>query len=51
VGDDAVHAVRGLRALVHGFVTLETAGGFGFPLDRDESFRRLLATFAAGLRR
>lgn len=50
-GDDAVHAVRGLRSLVHGFSALEAAGGFGLPLDRDESFRRLLATYAEGLRR
>jgi AcrR family transcriptional regulator len=47
--DDAIHAVRGLRSLVHGFASLEAAGGFGMPLDRDESFRRLIATFVAGL--
>ena len=41
-GDDAVHAVRGLRSVVHGFATLEVAGGFGLPLDCDESFRRLM---------
>ena len=49
-GDDAVHAARGLRSLVHGFTTLESAGGFGLPLDLDESFRRLLLTFVRGLR-
>lgn len=48
-GDDAIHAVRGLRSLLHGFVTLETGGGFGIPLDLDESFRRLVATYVAGL--
>lgn len=48
-GDDAVHAVRGLRSLVHGFATLEIAGGFGMPLDCDESFRRLVTVFIAGL--
>jgi hypothetical protein len=26
VGDDAIHAIRGLRALMHGFVSLEAAG-------------------------
>jgi AcrR family transcriptional regulator len=41
-GEDALHAVRGLRSVVHGFTTLEVAGGFGLPLDCDESFRRLL---------
>lgn len=45
-----IHAVRGLRSVVHGFATLELAGGFGMPLDRDESFRRLLRAFVAGLR-
>lgn len=48
-GDDAIHAVHGLRSLLHGFVTLETGGGFGIPLDLDESFRRLMATYVAGL--
>jgi len=49
-GDDALHATRGLRSLLHGFVSLETGGGFGLPLDLDESFRRLLQVFMAGLR-
>lgn len=48
-GDDAIHAVRALRSVVHGFTTLETAGGFGIPLDLDESFRRLVAMVVAGL--
>jgi hypothetical protein len=49
-GDDAIHAVRGLRSLKHGFVSLETGGGFGLPLDLDESYARLVQAFAAGLR-
>jgi AcrR family transcriptional regulator len=49
-GDDAVHAVRGLRAIVHGFSTLEAAGGFGLPLDSDESFRRLVQMLADELK-
>lgn len=48
--EDALHAVRGLRSIVHGFATLELAGGFGMPLDRDESFRRLVQIFIGGLR-
>ena len=48
-GEDGLHAVRGLRSLVHGFATLEAAGGFGLPLDCDESFRRLVDMFVAGL--
>ncbi len=49
-GEDAIHAVRGLRSIVHGFATLELAGGFGIPLDRDESYMRLLRAYVAGLR-
>jgi pimeloyl-ACP methyl ester carboxylesterase len=49
-GDAALHAVRGLRSLLHGFVALEAAGGFGLPLDLDESFGRLVRAFMAGLR-
>ena len=48
-GEDALHAVRGLRSLVHGFATLEIAGGFGLPLSLDESFNRLLAMFVRAL--
>lgn len=48
-GDDAIHAVRGLRSVVHGFATLEIAGGFGLPLDCDESFRRLIEALIRGL--
>lgn len=49
-GEDALHAVRALRAIVHGFVALEAGGGFGLPLDVRQSFDRLMATFARGLR-
>lgn len=49
-GDEALHAARGFRSTVHGFATLEVAGGFGIPLDLDESFERLLRNFVAGLR-
>jgi hypothetical protein len=48
-GDDALHAVRALRATVHGFATLEVVGGFGLPLDCDESFRRLILVLVRGL--
>ncbi|HET7560440.1 MAG TPA: TetR-like C-terminal domain-containing protein [Limnochordia bacterium] len=48
-GDAAVHAVRGLRSLLHGFASLEQKGGFGIPLDADESLRLLIATFIAGM--
>ncbi len=48
-GDDVYHAVRALRSVVHGFATLEVAGGFGMPLDCDESFRRLVLALIRGL--
>lgn len=48
---DAVHALRAFRSTVHGFATLEVAGGFGLPLECDESFRRLVAALAVGLQK
>jgi AcrR family transcriptional regulator len=45
----ALHALRGLRSAVHGFATLEAAGGFGIPLSIDESFTWLVECFVAGL--
>jgi AcrR family transcriptional regulator len=50
-GKDAVHALRAFRSTVHGFATLEVAGGFGLPLECDESFRRLVEALAAGFQR
>jgi AcrR family transcriptional regulator len=48
-GEDALHATRAFRSMVHGFATLEVAGGFGLPQDRDESFRRLVNALAVGI--
>jgi hypothetical protein len=47
--DAAVHTVRGLRSILHGFASIEQAGGFGLPLDLDQSFRQLIDTFLAGI--
>jgi len=41
-GADAVDATRALRATLHGFVALESAGGFGLPVDVDRSFDRVV---------
>lgn len=41
-GDGAIHAARGLRSALHGFVTLELNGGFGLDVDVDASFRWLV---------
>jgi AcrR family transcriptional regulator len=46
---ETVHALRALRASIHGFATLETSAGFGLSVDLDESFTRLVTTLAAGL--
>ncbi len=47
-GAEETHAIRAWRSLVHGFVSLEITGGFGLPLDLDESFRRLMRLFIGG---
>jgi AcrR family transcriptional regulator len=44
---EQIHAIRALRALVHGFVSLEQAGGFGMPVDLDESFQYLVDMYVA----
>jgi AcrR family transcriptional regulator len=50
-GDETIHAARALRSTMHGFVDLESRGGFGIDLDLDESYRRAVLAVAAGLRR
>jgi AcrR family transcriptional regulator len=47
--EDAIHAIRGLRSIVHGFISLEVAGGFGMPVDLDASFHWLINLFITGL--
>jgi AcrR family transcriptional regulator len=49
-GDDAIHAVRLLRSALHGFVSLEGAGGFALPLGLEESYERLIEMVDRGLR-
>lgn len=44
--DDAIDAIRGFRAMLHGFVSLEAAGGFRLRADVDRSFDRLVEGFA-----
>jgi AcrR family transcriptional regulator len=48
-GDAEVYALRSFRAAVHGYATLEAAGGFGMKVDLDASFQRLIAALAEGL--
>lgn len=49
-GDDAVDAARLVRSTLHGFVSLETGGGFGMPRSVDRSFERLLDALDHALR-
>jgi AcrR family transcriptional regulator len=48
-GDRAIHGARIVRAALHGFVTLEAAGGFGLPLSLDDSFDQLVEVLDRGL--
>ncbi|WP_318502829.1 TetR-like C-terminal domain-containing protein [Bacillus sp. T3] len=45
--DDAIHAVRGLRSLLHGFASIEQKGGFGMPIDLDGTLQFIVNTFLA----
>jgi AcrR family transcriptional regulator len=47
----AVHATRCLRAVAHGFASLEASGGFGLPEDLDETYDQLVRALLAGLPR
>ena len=48
--EEAIHAIRSLRSIVHGFISLEVAGGFAMPVDLDASFHWLINLFITGLR-
>jgi AcrR family transcriptional regulator len=43
-GEDAIDAIRSLRAAMHGFVSLEGAGGFGLPQSVQDSYARLIGS-------
>lgn len=48
---EAIHAVRGLRSLMHGFASLEQRRGFGMPLDLDESYKLAVTAYIRGLKK
>jgi hypothetical protein len=48
-GESALHAVRGLRSILHGFSSLEQKGGFKIALDLDESLMVIIKAFLAGI--
>ena len=45
----AIHLVRGLRSILHGFTSIEKMDGFGMPIDIDKSFSILLNTYIEGI--
>ena len=45
-----IHALRMLRSMLHGFVTLEVAGGFQIDTDTDDSFDWIVSFVDRGLR-
>lgn len=49
-GEAAIHAVRAMRSLIHGFVMLEKQGAFGMPIDPDDTFHYMVTTFLAGIK-
>ena len=48
-GDDSIDAIRAFRSILHGFVSLETTGGFALKTDIDRSFDRLVHGFTVAL--
>ncbi len=48
-GEAAIHAARGLRSALHGFVSLENLGGFGLDVDVEASFSWLVEQFATSI--
>nr|WP_263323399.1 TetR/AcrR family transcriptional regulator [Neobacillus sp. Marseille-Q6967] len=49
-GEQALHAVRGLRSILHGFSSLEQRGGFKMALDLDKSLITIIEAFINGIR-
>ncbi|GJM82735.1 hypothetical protein HMSSN139_52310 [Paenibacillus sp. HMSSN-139] len=47
--EQALHAVRGLRSLIHGFASLERRGAFGLPLELKDSLTFNLGLYLGGL--
>ena len=49
VDDEAIHSIRTLRSYLHGFIDLESHGGFGMPYSLEESFENGLKIIIEGL--
>ncbi len=48
-GDDSIDAIRALRSIIHGFVSLETSGGFALKADINRSFDRMIHGYTVAL--
>jgi hypothetical protein len=44
------HAIRAIRAAMHGFAMLEASGGFQWDTDPDQSFSWMIGFIDRGLR-
>lgn len=49
--EEALHTVRGIRSLIHGFASLKRQGGFGLPLEVQDSLQFNLDLILEGLER
>lgn len=47
--EESVHAIRGLRSMVHGFASLESMGGFQMPEDLFDSLSKSITYYIDGL--
>lgn len=47
--EEMIHAVRGLRSLLHGLVDLKRRGGFNLHIDLEKSQEMMIETFLKGL--
>jgi AcrR family transcriptional regulator len=50
-GPAAIHAVRTLRVIIHGFAAIESSGGFGLTEDPAETYEHLIQMYLATLPR
>lgn len=46
---EAIHLVRALRSMLHGFLDLEAKAGFGMPVDIDTSFEESVELIVRGI--
>ncbi|WP_017725850.1 TetR/AcrR family transcriptional regulator [Halalkalibacterium ligniniphilum] len=49
--EKTIHAARCLRSAIHGFVSIELAGGFGMPYDLNESYTSMIQILHQGLQK